>query len=173
MSVLSVRRLRSPQSLVWIYFWAIGGMLPMVPYASPLWKSALADSPYAYLIWIPAFAFIWGGWSLRRALTYNDDAELNGLMGVPMLLIVGTLLVMGMTKWQFSFVAQSAGLLLWPLWALGLAWLMFGVGVTPYLLRPMAYLLLSWPPLYELVVNRTNPILENLANRAVTCGCSL
>ncbi len=161
----STRRRHGP--LAWIYAWAIGSSLPMIPYATPLWSGALADTPYAYLVWIPVFAFIWAGWQLQRALSYNDDAELNGIMGIPMLLVAGSLLVAGITVWQYYFVGQSVGLLIWPLWALGLAWLVFGVGVTKYLIRPLMYLWLSWPPLYSTIVSFTNPILENFANRFV------
>ena len=155
-------------SLAWIYAWAIGSTLPLIPYATPLWSGALADTPYAYLVWIPVFAFTWAGWQLRRALSYNDDAELNGIMGIPMLLLAGSLLVAGISIWQYYFVGQSAGLLIWPLWALGLAWLVFGVGVTKYLIRPLAYLWLCWPPLYSSIVSITNPVLEDFANRFVT-----
>ncbi len=155
-------------SLFWIYTWVAASTIPILPYAAPLWTAALADTPYAYLIWIPVFAFTWAGWTLRRALSYNDDAELNGIMGLPLILLTGSLLVSGLYTWDYLFVGQSAGLLVWPFWAIGLAWLMFGVGVTKYLLRPLSYLWLTWPPLYSTIVNVTNPILEDWANRAVT-----
>ncbi len=155
-------------SLIWIYAWIFASAIPIIPYATPLWSGALADTPFAYLVWVPVFAFTWAGWTLRRALQYNDDAELNSIVGIPMLLFCAVLLVSGMTKWQYYFVGDSIGLLIWPFWSLGLAWLMFGVGVTRYLYRPMSYLVLTWPPLYTDIVNFTNPILLDFANRFVT-----
>lgn len=155
-------------SVGWIAVWIAASILPILPYAQPLWGDALADTPYAYLVWIPVFAFFWAGWSMSRTDAYKDDAELNGIMGVLLLLLSGALLVAGMTSWAGSFVGDSAGLLVWPLWALGLAWIMFGVGVTGKLVRPLLYLLLVWPPIYSWIVNVTNPILENLANASLT-----
>ncbi len=154
-------------SLFWIGAWVMASTLPLIPYTTPLWTAALADTPYAYLIWIPVFAFTWAGWALRRAVSYNDDAELNGLAGIPLLALAGSLLVFGMHAWQYVFVGQSAGLLVWPFWALGMAWLMFGVGVTRYVARPLAYLWVTWPPLYSAIVNVTNPLLETMANRVI------
>jgi exosortase/archaeosortase family protein len=58
---------------------------------------------------------------------------------------------------------ESAGLLLWPLWTLGMAWLLFGVGVTPALLGPLAYLLFSWPPLLGAVATVTQGVLVQVA----------
>ncbi len=154
-------------SLFWIYAWAVASTLPILPYTAPLWIAVLADTPYAYLVWIPVFAFTWAGWTLRRALSYNDDAELNGIMSVPLLLLAAALLVSGIHNWQYYFVGQSVGLLIWPFWAIGMAWLMFGVSVTGYIIRPLAYLFLTWPPLYSTIVNWTNPILENIANETL------
>ncbi len=154
-------------SLFWIYSWALASSIPLLPYTTPLWSGALADTPFAYLVWIPVFAFTWAGWTLRRALSYNDDPELNGIMGLPLLALTASLLIAGMTTWQYYFVGQSVGLLVWPFWALGLAWLMFGVGVTRHVIRPLAYLLLTWPPLYNDIINVTNPILLEFANRFV------
>lgn len=167
-SLTAKQRKSRSTSLFWIYAWAIASAVPVIPYATPLWSGALADTPFAYLVWIPVFAFTWAGWTLQRALAYNDDAELNGIIGFPVLLFSAALLVGGMTTWHYYFVGQSMGLLIWPLWAMGLAWLMFGVGVTKYLIRPLAYLWLTWPPLYTDIVNITNPILLGFANRLVT-----
>lgn len=155
-------------SLLWIYAWILTSSIPLIPYATPLWSGALADTPYAYLVWVPVFAFTWAGWTLRRTLQYNDDAELNSIIGIPMLIFCSILLITGMTQWQYYFVGQSIGLLIWPFWSLGLAWMMFGVGVTRYLYRPLSYLILTWPPLYTDIVNFTNPILLDFANRFVT-----
>ena len=131
-------------SLLWIYAWILTSSIPLIPYATPLWSGALADTPYAYLVWVPVFAFTWAGWTLRRTLQYNDDAELNSIIGIPMLIFCSILLITGMTQWQYYFVGQSIGLLIWPFWSLGLAWMMFGVGVTRYLYRPLSYLILTW-----------------------------
>ncbi len=155
-------------SVGWIVLWIAASVLPILPYAQPLWNNALADTPYAYLVWIPAFAFLWAGWSMARTDQYKDDAELNGIMGMLLMLLSGGLLVAGMTSWAGGFVGNSTGLLVWPLWALGLAWLMFGLGITTRIVRPLLYLLLAWPSIYSWIVNMTNPVLENLANASLT-----
>ena len=152
------------RSLAWVSIWVLASVLPILPYAQPLWQDALADTPYAYLVWIPAFAFFWAAWSLIRIEPYKDDAELNGIMGILMMSLAGALLVFGMRSWAGEFVGNSVGLLIWPLWALGLAWLMFGIGVTKHIIRPLVYLMLAWLPIYSKIINITNPILENLAN---------
>jgi exosortase len=138
-------------------------VIPILPYARPLVDYALADTPYAYLVWIPAFAFFWGGWSLSRMDKYNDDAELNVLIGVPAMVLAGALLMGGLSTFAGSFVGDSVGLLLWPLWALAVAWVLFGIGTTGVLLRPLMFMMLAWPPLYTAIVSFTNPILQNFA----------
>ncbi len=152
---------------LWISVWIIASILPMLPYATPLWSYALADTPYAYLVWIPVFAFLWGALSLVQVPSYKDDAELNGITGLVIVALAASLLYEGTQAWAGSFVGNSAGLLIWPLWAMGLAWLIFGIGVTKRLIRPLLYLLLAWPPLYASIVNITNPLLDNLANTAL------
>lgn len=152
---------------MWTLVWIIGSVIPVVPYAVPLWNHALADTPYAYLIWIPVFAFLWAGYNLLQSPNYKDDSELNGILGTLLIVFSGALLVAGMTRWSQAFVANDAGLLIWPLWALGLAWLMFGVGTTGRLIRPLSYMMLAWPPIYTAIVNLTNPVLYGLSNYVV------
>ncbi len=149
--------------LLWVGVWILCSAVPVLPFAQPLWAYALADTPYAYLVWIPAFAFFWAAWSLLRMEPRTDDPELSAIMGVPLMVFTGLLFLGGMTVWSGTFVGNSAGLLLWPLWALSLAWVLFGVRVTASLLRPLAYLTLGWPPFYATIVNLSNPVLENLA----------
>ncbi|MCY0869365.1 MAG: archaeosortase/exosortase family protein [Firmicutes bacterium] len=151
------------RSAMWILVWVAASVIPILPYAKPLVDYALADTPYAYLVWIPAFAFFWGGWSLTRMNTYNDDAELNVLVGVPAMVLAGALLMGGLSTFAGSFVGNSVGLLLWPLWALAVAWVLFGIGTTGVLLRPLIFMMLAWPPLYTAIVSFTNPILQNFA----------
>ena len=161
----SARRFQ-PASL-WTVVWILGSVIPVIPYAVPLWNHALADTPYAYLIWIPVFAFLWAGYNLLQMPNYKDDSELNGILGTLLTGLSGALLVAGMTRWSQAFVGNDAGLLIWPLWALGLAWLMFGVGTTGRLIRPLSYMMLAWPPIYTAIVNATNPVLYALSNYVV------
>lgn len=168
-SVVGLRRDRSrPESVErsspmwWILLWVAGSVVPVMPYAVGLVQQAAADTPYAYLIWIPIFGFCWAGLSLVRIGQYNDDAELNSISALALLAVVGALMVHGMYGDSAAlFVGDNVGILLWPFWALGLSWLMFGVGTTKVLLRPLAYLFLAWTPLYTEVVNlTTNPLLS-------------
>jgi exosortase/archaeosortase family protein len=152
---------------LWTLVWLFMSIIPIVPYAVPLWDHALADTPYAYLIWIPIFGFGWGAAALRGIGRYKDDAELNGILGILVLLLTGAVLFAGTTRWSQIFVANDAGLLVWPFWSLGVAWLLFGIGITRRLLKPLAYVLLAWPPLYTVIVNKTNPILYGIANVSV------
>jgi exosortase len=151
------------RSVLWICVWVAASVIPILPYARPLVDYALADTPYAYLVWIPAFAFFWGGWSLSHMDKYNDDAELHVLIGVPAMVLAGALLMGGLSTFAGSFVGDSVGLLLWPLWALAVAWVLFGIGTTGVLLRPLIFMMLAWPPLYTAIVSFTNPILQNFA----------
>ncbi len=156
---------RRPRS--WIAAWLILSVLPLLPYAEPLAGQALADTPLAYLVWIPPLGFLWAVWVLADQPSYNDDLETNLILGVGLLFIVGLVLATGPTIWPYSFVGQSLGLLLWPLWALGMAWLLFGVGVTPRLLLPLLYLALAWPPLLAAVVAKVQGALTAVAVEGV------
>ncbi len=161
----ATRTQKGNQSLLWIGAWIVCSTVPVLPFAQPLWANALADTPYAYLMWIPVFAFFWAAWSLTRMQARDDDSELGVVMGLPLMLFAGVLFLGGMTVWSAAFIGNSAGLLVWPVWALAVAWVLFGVRVTGRLLRPLLYLLLGWPPIYSDIVNVTNPLLEDIAVR--------
>lgn len=148
----------------WIYIWIATSILPVLPLTMPLWQSALADTPYAFLVWIPVFSFFWAAWSLLQTTSYNDDVELNGIVGIPTILLIGSILLFAVKGNPAVFIGQSIGLLFWPLWALSLAWLIFGLGSTRRLIRPLAYLFLTWSPLYSFIVNFSNPPLEAISN---------
>ncbi len=143
--------------------WGLLSLVPLAAYALPLWQNVLADTPTAYLIWIPLLAVLWGASGIQRCTPVNDDSELDAILGGGLLLVVGAALVIGPARWPYLFVMQSAGLLLWPLWTLGMAWLLFGVGVTPALVGPLAYLLFSWPPLLGAVATVTQGVLVQVA----------
>ncbi|MGC8488385.1 MAG: archaeosortase/exosortase family protein [Clostridia bacterium] len=148
--------------------WALLSMVPLAAYAAPLWQNALADTPIAYLIWIPVLAVMWGAWNLASIPSrYPDDRELNLLVGGALLLVVGFVAAVGAEKWPVTFVYDHAGLLLWPLWTLGVAWTLFGVGVTPRLLGPLAYLWLSWPQIFTPLVNFTQMLLTGWSIRMI------
>ncbi len=148
-----------------IAIWIAGAVLPFTPFAGILLQYSLADTPYAYLIWVPIFSFVWAAWILRRPGVYNDDSELNGIVAIPVMVFCAVFLLHGFSQnWRYEFLGRQLGLLFWPIWALSVAWLMFGVGVTRWLWKPLSYLWLSWPPLYSGIVNITNPPLDNIAN---------
>ncbi len=148
--------------------WALVSLGPMAAYAAPLWQNILADTPIAYLIWIPLLAVSWAAQELRRGAVPQGDAELDAILGVGLLLVTGAALVIGPARWPYSFVMDSGGLLLWPLWLLGTSWLIFGIGVTPCLLAPAAYLLLAWPPILSQVAALTQNVLVRVAIGAIT-----
>jgi exosortase len=141
---------------------------PLAAYAAPLWQDILADTPIAYLMWIPLLAIIWGAQELQRSEVDPGDAELDAILGVSLLLVTGAALVIGPARWPYFFVMDNGGLLLWPLWLLGMSWLLFGISVTPRLLSPAAYLLLAWPPLLSAVASLTQSVLVRIAIGAVT-----
>jgi exosortase/archaeosortase family protein len=148
--------------------WAALSLAPMAGYAQPLWQNALADTPVADLVWIPLLATVWGVWNLGSMTErYADDGEVNLLLGSLLLLAAGFLLAVGVARWPVTFVYDHTGLLIWPLWALGLAWLFFGIGVTPRLLGPLAYLLLVWPPIFNPIVHVTQRVLTHWAVAAL------
>ncbi len=152
---------------LWILIWVLVSVVPVAPYGLPLLDHALADTPYAYLIWIPILAFAWGAIELWKTPKYEDDGELNGILGLFAAALSGGVLFAGLHKWSSVLVADNVGLLVWPFWALSMGWLLFGVGATPRLWKPLVYLLLAWPPLYTRIVNATNPTLYWLANHSI------
>jgi exosortase/archaeosortase family protein len=161
----SPRTLYTSGRLGW---WAAVALVPMAAYALPLWRNALADTPIAYLVWIPLLAALWAVWNMATvAEPYPDDKELNVLLGGAAALLVGTVLAFGPERWPATLVYEQVGILLWPLWALALAWLLFGLGVTRRLLAPLAYWLLAWPPVFGAVADRTQSVLVTWAVAAL------
>lgn len=149
--------------------WGLVSLLPMAAYAMPLWQNALADTPLAYLIWIPLLAVGWAGWNLATLSTpYPDDRELDLLIGLGLTALVGAILALAPMRWAASMVYGQAGLLLWPLWALGLAWILFGIGVTRRLALPLLYWGLAWPPIFSGIADATQGFLVRWASDAVT-----
>jgi exosortase/archaeosortase family protein len=140
--------------------WAVLLLAPMAGYAMPLWQNALADTPVAYLIWIPILAIAWAAWNLASIPEpYPDDRELNALVGGVGAILVGIILAVGPERWPVALVYYGGGLLLWPLWALAITWLLFGIGVTRRVLAPFIYWLLGWPPIFTWIADRTQGLL--------------
>lgn len=154
--------------------WAILAIAPLAAYAQTLWQNALADTPIAYLVWIPILAVAWGAWNLAAiADAYVDDSEVNLLVGGFLVVVAGFLMAVGSQRWPILFVYDHGGLLVWPLWAMGLAWLLFGIGVTRRLLAPLAYLWLAWPPIFRPIVNLTQAVLTHWAVAILTVSSHL
>jgi exosortase/archaeosortase family protein len=154
-----VQQVRTSTS--WLVTWAVLVLLPLGAYAQPLIQWALSDNPLAYLVWIPVIAMVWAVDNLRRVPSYPDDAELNSIMGGALAVTVGFALIAGPHLWPYVFTSDQLAFLLWPLWALALAWLWFGVATTKALIAPLAYLLLAWPPVLSVVVAHTQgPLLR-------------
>ncbi len=158
---------RSGAASLRLVAWAVLSLGPLAAYAAPLWQDILADTPIAYLMWIPLLAIIWGAQELQRSEVDPGDAELDAILGISLLLVTGAALVIGPARWPYFFVMDNGGLLLWPLWLLGMSWLLFGISVTPRLLSPAAYLLLAWPPLLSAVASLTQSVLVRIAIGAV------
>jgi len=148
--------------------WAVLSLAPLTAYALPLWQNILADTPIAYLLWIPPLAVFWGLSALGEPRAAKDDPELDAILGFALLLAAGGALVIGAVRWPYVFVMDDAGLLLWPLWVLGMAWLIFGIGSTRRLLAPLGYLLLCWPPILTLAARFTQGVLMRLAVGALS-----
>jgi exosortase/archaeosortase family protein len=146
-------------STSWLVTWALLALGPLVAYALPLVRWALADTPLAYLVWVPPIAMVWAVDNLRRLPPYPDDGEVDALTGGALAVGAGGLLVAGPHLWPYAFAARDLALALWPLWALALAWLWFGVGATRAVAAPLAYLWLAWPPLLTAAANRTEALL--------------
>jgi exosortase/archaeosortase family protein len=150
-----------------LILWVILSLAPVAGYALPLWQSALADTPLAYLVWVPVLAMAWGTWSLLHLGDYVDDGELDALLGLGLAAAAGFVMVLGLVRWPYTFVGESAGLLLWPLWSLGIAWLLFGLGASRVLLAPLGYLVLAWPPILSLVAAVSQGLLVDFAVRVL------
>lgn len=132
-----------------------------------LGQNYLANNPLAYLIWIPVIAFGWALLQVGSQGSYTDDRELNMLLGGAGVIVFGLVIGWGTFHWPWVFAVDRLGILAWPFWALSLAWLLFGVGITRRLLLPLGYLLLCWPPLYTRAVAITMPRLDQLAVAAL------
>lgn len=158
---------RAPRAQFILVLWVLLSALPLAAYIVPLWQNALADTPLAYLIWVPLLGFVWAIWELHRAMPYPDDREINFLLGGGLLLLSGFILAAGPVLWPFSFIGADAGLLVWPFWVLGTAWLLFGVGTTRPLVWPLAYFVLAWPPLFTIGVEHSQTILTGSAVRII------
>ncbi|MDA8346069.1 MAG: archaeosortase/exosortase family protein [Thermaerobacter sp.] len=154
----------------WIALWLLVAIAPLIPYALPLAQQALSDTPLAYLVWIPPIGFAWAVWVLREHPDYNNDLETNLILGSGLVGIVGLILVAGPSMWPYSFVGQEMGLVLWPLWALGTAWLVFGVTVTPRIAAPLIYLVFAWPPPLTWLITRVQGLLTTTALAATHLG---
>lgn len=142
--------------------WVVLSIVPLFHVWTSLTTNFLADNPLAYLVWIPVFAF---GWAIIRILStpaYPNDRELNSILGVAGMILFGLALAIGGYRWPWAFSVYNLGILLWPLWSLALAWLLFGVGITKRLIWPLVYLILAWPPFYTKVVALTMPVLNSL-----------
>lgn len=161
-----------PSRSLRLVIWGLLSLAPLAAYAVPLWQNVLADTPIAYLVWIPVLAVLWGGFGIRSSPPALDDAELDAILGVGLLALVGAALVIGPARWPYLFVMQSAGLLLWPLWMLGMAWLMFGLSVTSRLIAPLLYIVLAWPPILGFIASLTQGILVRIAVGAITDASS-
>ena len=152
---------------LWIFIWLIFSILPILPLTASLWQDALADTPYAYLIWIPVFGFLWAAWAISRVSRYQDDAELNSIMSIPVLIIAVAVFIAAVKNNPGIYIGQDIGILFWPLWSIALAWMIFGIGITKAIIKPMLYLLLAWSPLYVGIVNFTTPPLLSIANNGL------
>ncbi|MBX5467108.1 MAG: exosortase/archaeosortase family protein [Firmicutes bacterium] len=151
-----------------LWGWALLALAPAVAYAEPLWQQALADTPVAYLVWIPVLAVAWAAVTLATTPhAYPDDREVDLLVGGGALLLVGGILALGPRLWPVTLVGHAMGLLLWPAWALGMAWLWFGVGITRRLVAPLAYWLLAWPPVFQSLVDPVQGTLVAAAIRGL------
>lgn len=159
MSAIAVAPVKRPVPTVRIAYWAILSLAPMTAYAAPLWQSALADTPTAYLVWVPVLAALWGGIAIASSPPYAQDGELDTMLGMILLFSAGAALVFGPVRWPYFFVMQDGGVLLWPVWMLGMACLTFGAGAMPRLLAPLTYLLLAWPPILGALAQLTQGIL--------------
>ncbi|AEJ40066.1 hypothetical protein TPY_1886 [Sulfobacillus acidophilus TPY] len=160
-SIAQHRGLKLPTK---IGLWTLLSVWPMLFYAQPLWQNALADTPIAYLIWIPILSMAWAWWNLGTIDTdYTDDIELDLLAGGIATVVTGFLLAFGPVRWPSTFVYQHAGLLLWPFWSLSLAWIILGLGSTRYLLAPLSYLFLAWPAIFGWIATMTQNILVTWA----------
>lgn len=152
----------------WITVWVIASVLPIGPYTIPLFQGSLSNTPQAYLAWIPILAFVWAVWNLLFGQTVFGSSHRSMPLGLVLLALSGTWLTLGKHLWPVFFFRFDAAFLAWPVWALGLGWLVFGFAASRSLLRPLLYLVLVWPPIYDGILAIVNPPLESIAVSAMT-----
>ncbi|KPV42424.1 hypothetical protein AN477_17665 [Alicyclobacillus ferrooxydans] len=129
--------------------WLIVSALPFIPLYGKLLLNLFSDTPEAYLCIVPVLAYVWAFRQLVYEVTdYQDDMELNIILGTSLSVLVLLIVLWGPRQFPLTFYGRSDILLLWPLWGLAMGWLWFGVGVTRWLWKPMAYLILAVPVLY-------------------------
>ena len=149
-----------------VLLWLVTSIVPVIPFLIPLFRQAFADTPIAYLIWIPIVAF---GWSIRK-LSYTEENtkktnDRYRWMGI--FLSIGTALIWMVGAFYFGnfFFQFTFGLLLWGLWSISSALVYWGGEAVSAITFPMLYLTLGWPPIYMTLIDWVNPILSNLALR--------
>lgn len=157
-----------PSNLTLAVLWIVASAIPMGPYTVPLFQGSLSDSPRAYLVWIPIMAFGWGLWNLQQGMVSpkGDKTPARRMLGIPLMVITGFFLVVGRFLSPEVFLGADIGLLLWPIWSLGLCWVLFGLGGTSKVVAPLTYLLLVWPPVFQMILSVVNPPLHGLATSA-------
>ncbi|QSO51136.1 exosortase/archaeosortase family protein [Alicyclobacillus curvatus] len=148
-----------------IVLWGIVSLVPMIPFTLPLFQLSLSDSPRAYLIWIPFLAIAWSAWNLTtKPLPTKAASQAEGAgIGVFISLIVFTALMLGKSLLPNWFFHYDIGLLCWPIWSLGMFWLIFGMKASRRAVLPLLYMLLGWPPIYEGIIAIVNPVLAAAA----------
>ncbi|MDQ0188811.1 exosortase/archaeosortase family protein [Alicyclobacillus cycloheptanicus] len=149
------------------FVWVLASIIPVAPYAIPLFQGSLSDSPRAYLAWIPVLGFGWALWNLRQTSVRVPKTS-QSIPGIPLTIVTGFLLFAGRFLWPHTLVGDDVGLLLWPLWSLGLFWVLFGVRATRLIFAPLCYLCLVWPPVFLRILSLVNPPLQNVVVRIFT-----
>lgn len=149
-----------------LLLWLFTSIVPVVPFIIPLFRQAFADTPIAYLIWIPIIAF---GWSLRN-LSYteeNKEKKNDRYRWIGNILSIVTALIWIIGAYYFGdfFFQFTFGLLFWGLWSITSAFVYWGKKAASSIIIPMLYLTLGWPPIYMTLIDWVNPILSNIAIR--------
>lgn len=143
-------------------------VVPLGPYTIPLFQGSLSDSPRAFLVWIPILAFGWAVWNLVSGGKTTNVQFHQRILGVPLALIAGFFLCIGRFLWPSFFLGGDIGLLIWPLWAIALLWVLFGMQSVLIVSWPMLYLVFVWPPIYNEILSVVNPTLQHIAMIAFT-----
>lgn len=168
MSVETISSGQKRGGLIWT-LWFVVSVLPLLAYANPLWSNLLADTPIADLMWIPLIALGWASWNIATTpQPSSEDSDLNVIAGAFLCIVAGATLVLAPERWPATFVYDHVGLLLWPVWIIGVTSLFWGVSATRRILAPMIYLLLVWPPIFEGIANTTQQVLVSWADAILT-----